>query len=142
MEEHVLAIARVDEAEASVGEAFDRSSCHLGLLPSVLSFVDADLSTVEGRAVHLTKGVLSVLGIDEGDEAEASRATGLTVQDDLGVRDIAKAGECLVEAGVVGIPAEPSYEEFVRHDCVLGGGPRSQRPPRSFLFVCPRRCQG
>jgi len=46
---------------------------------------------------------------------EAARATGVAVGDHLGLGDLAEAAECLQQLGVVGVPAQTTHKQFLRH---------------------------
>ena len=73
---------------------------------ALLRFVHANVAAIEAGTVHLTDGLLRIAIIGEGHEAEAPRATGVAVGDDLGVSDVPVGGECGPESLVVGVPGE------------------------------------
>jgi len=61
-----------------------------------LGLVDGDAAAVQLLAVHPLDGIAHRLLAREGDEAEAAGPLGLTIEDDLGLEDLAEGAEGVV----------------------------------------------
>lgn len=76
------------------------------------SHVDADGATVNLDTVHHLLGPGGKLSGAEGDEAEATAATAVAVDDNLSLDDIAGAlVEGLVQRGIRGAPGQVAHEK-------------------------------
>ena len=82
---------------------------------AILGNVDFDGPTVELGSIEGCNGLVGRLVIFEGDEPEAARTARITIGDDFGFGDLAKLAEGFVQSRVVGVPAQTSDKQFLRH---------------------------
>lgn len=75
-----------------------------------LGLVDTNGSSVELGSVHLFDGLIGSAVVGKSHEAEATRTTSLTVEDDRGLFDLSELGEGLVETRVIRAPTEATNE--------------------------------
>jgi hypothetical protein len=86
---------------------------------SLFGNVHANGATVEGLAIHLCHGRLGRVRLGERHEAEATRASRLSVGDHFGLHDLTKGRECIPKPSIVRVPAEATDKQLVRHRLVL-----------------------
>jgi hypothetical protein len=80
-----------------------------------LGFVDLDGPSIEVGTVHLGDCLLRRLLIIERYETEPTRTPGVTIGDDLRLRDLAEPCEGFAQAVVRRIKTEPAYKELLAH---------------------------
>ena len=81
----------------------------------VLCFVDANRSPVQILAIECAHRRVTMGGICKGHEAEAARASRLSIRDDLRFDHFAEPRERFTETIVGGAPAETTNKQFLRH---------------------------
>jgi hypothetical protein len=84
-----------------------------------LRLADADVAAVELLAVHRLDRSLGCRRLGERHEAEASRASGVAIGDDLRFHHFTETGEGVAEAFVVRVPAQSANEYLCRHLVLL-----------------------
>ena len=107
----VAATAATAAAAAAVTTAAAAAAARA--LRLVLGSVDADGAAVERRAVHRLLGGGTIGRILITDEAEAARATGLTVGHDLRLDDGAEATKRLAQAIIRCVPAQTTNKKLL-----------------------------
>lgn len=102
---------------------------------AIACFADADRTSVHHVAIHLAHGVLRVATFGEFDEAEAARATGFTVKNDVDVANRVAAGlESLAESVGCRVPGKVTDEESCAHQSVKSSD--SNGPVDSLIARC------
>lgn len=82
---------------------------------ALLSTLDADVATVKVLTVEGSDGGVGSIIRSIGNEAEATRAAGLTVTDDDGILDVTELGELGAETLSLGSPGETTNEKLNGH---------------------------
>ena len=91
------ATTTVAATAATTAAATEATATTAAAAPAILRLFHGNLAALNVAAVQLLDGLAGLVVRRHLDEPEAARPTGLTIGDDLGVRDSAEAGEQFTE---------------------------------------------
>lgn len=85
------------------------------------SLVDADYTTIDGGSIHMLESITGGIARVEGNEAKATRASGVPVEDDSCINHTTRRGlvERSAQGLVGGVPRQIAHEQtgaFLSHD--------------------------
>jgi hypothetical protein len=107
------AIATATTAAAAAEAAATTAATRAAL--ALLRLIDADGTTVEFGPIERGDRTRCVRIFRKRHETKAARATGLTIRDDLSLRNLAEATESSMQTLVVRAPSKAADEQLITH---------------------------